>query len=57
MKQTMWWVSWITEGVVQDAYFTEKDAAVYFSDKLQEIGIWAHLFECSTFVSAEIAEK
>lgn len=29
MRQTTWWVSWITEGVVQDAYFTEKDAAVF----------------------------
>ena len=54
MRQSMWWVSWITEGVVQDAYFTEKDAAVFFRDKMVELGIWAHLFECSTSVSAEI---
>ena len=54
MRQTMWWVRWITEGVVQDAYFTEKDAAVFFRDRMVEIGIWAHLFECDTAVSAEI---
>ena len=49
----MYWVFWSVEGEMQEAYFSDKQAAEFFMAALQNINIEAHMNRYTWAVDVE----
>lgn len=50
----MYWVFWSVDGEMQEAYFSDKPAAVFFMTALKNINIEAHMNRYTWAIDVEM---